>query len=65
MMPKRIKFHASFLYDQLISPLQPLPNIMFEDCINYFTFQRLSVCEKLKFISCVSLPLSMFRGLKT
>lgn len=37
MMPKRIKFHASFLYDQLISPLQPLPNIMFEDCINYFT----------------------------
>lgn len=37
MMPKRIKFHASFLYDQLISPLQPLPNIMFEDCINYFS----------------------------
>lgn len=36
MMPKRI-FHAPFLYDQLISPLQPLPNIMFEDCINYFT----------------------------
>lgn len=36
MMPKRI-FHASFLYDQLISPLQPLPNIMFEVCINYFT----------------------------
>lgn len=37
MMPKRIKFHASFLYDQLISPLQPLPNIMFEDCINFYT----------------------------